>query len=414
MRKKELRKQLKDIAESKTLISPKCPFFGKCGGCFMQDVDYEGQLEAKQIWLQKMFDSADIEITAPKPIASPETFNYRNRMDFPIGENGEIGLKPMGKWRDVIDLTECHLLSEDATKIRQIVREWMKKWNVPGWNAVRHRGYMRYVVIREGKNTNQRMVMIVTHEDSSVNTSSTRGEGAIQKIDRSHMWEDLVAQLQPLATTIYHAINPRITDISFGDELRLLHGEAYLKEVVNGITFNISPFSFFQTNTKASELLQNHVISLIPENETNVLDLYCGSGFFTLPLAKKGIQATGVELDQSSIEMALVNAQENNIENAEFHALDAKEHAKELLENQYNTIIVDPPRSGLHPKVLKKLIEIKPKNLIYVSCAPQRLVHELELLLEHYDISHIKTFDMFPHTPHVETVVQLTHKEIKG
>ena len=451
MRKKLQRKLIREIADEQPQIEPRCPYFGKCGGCFMQDVDYEHQLKVKQKFLQKLFDDSEIEIDVPLPQPSPDIFYYRNRMDFPIGENQEVGLKPMGRWMDVLNLEICFLQSESSHEIMDIVRAWIKKWKLPGWNVVRHKGYARYLVIREGKNTGERMVIIVTHKDESINTSSkpnivipakagihqensSQTGSLVPRDDVSKMWDDLVEQLKPLATTIYHAINPRVTDISIGDEMKLLHGDPLLKEEVNGLTYFISPFSFFQTNTKAAALLQEYVVSLVipakagiqdieevdsrlrgndsteDSRNTKVLDLYCGSGFFTLPLAKAGIDVVGVELDPASIEMAEKNAQENNITNATFHAIDAKLHAKELQAGQYNTIIVDPPRAGLHPKVIRKLIEIAPREIIYVSCGPARLTHELPQFLEHFNLTSIKTFDMFPHTPHVESVIKLRKK----
>ncbi|MAG11757.1 MAG: hypothetical protein CMI52_03035 [Parcubacteria group bacterium] len=453
MRKKLQRKLVREIADEQPQIEPRCPYFGKCGGCFMQDVDYEHQRIVKQKFLQKLFDDAEIEISVPLPEPSPDIFYYRNRMDFPIGENQEIGLKPMGRWMDVLNLEICFLQSEASHEIMDIVRGWIKKWKLPGWNVVRHTGYARYLVIREGKNTGERMVIIVTSPDPS---SKRRGDQLmsidtereedqqeqaplLSKEGLGEVWDDLVEKLKPLATTIYHAINPRLTDISIGDEMKLLHGEPLLKEEVNGLTYFISPFSFFQTNTKAAALLQEYVVSLVIASapivipakagiqdskgmdpslrrddnggrDDKVLDLYCGSGFFTLPLAKEGVDVVGVELDPASIKMAEKNAKENNITSATFHATDAKLHTKELQAGQYDTIIVDPPRAGLHPKVIRKLIEIAPQEIIYVSCGPARLTHELSQFLEHFNLTSIKTFDMFPHTPHVETVITLKKK----
>ncbi len=398
MRKKLQRKIIREIADEKPKIEPRCPYFGKCGGCFMQDVDYEHQREVKQKFLQKLFTDAEIEIEIPLPEPSPDIFYYRNRMDFPIGKNQEIGLKPMGKWMDVLNLEICFLQSETSHEIMDIVRAWVRKWKLPGWDMVKHQGYARYLVIREGKNTDERMVIIVTHVEDNADD-----------VDLEKAFKDLVEKLKPLATTIYHGINSTVTDISYGSKMNLLHGNELLKEEVNGITYFISPFSFFQTNTKAAAKLQEYVVGLVDTKEM-VLDLYCGSGFFTLSLAKAGMNVVGVELDPASIEMAHKNASENNIENAVFHAVDAKLHAKELQKGQYDTIIVDPPRAGLHPRVIRKLIEIEPREIIYVSCGPARLVHELPSFLEHYNLTSIKTFDMFPHTPHVETVVVLTKK----
>ncbi len=376
-------------------IAARCPYFGTCGGCFLQNIDYEHQMLVKQQLLQKMFDTALVHVDIPCPVSSPEQWMYRNRMDFPIGETGEVGLKAEGRWRDVLDLSVCFLQSETSVKIMQEVREWLVCNNIKGWNATRQCGYARYVVIREGKNTNERMVMLVTHLDTS----------AIA-VDLPYAYADLVTRLKPYVTSLYHVINPRVTDVSFGDEMRLLYGQEFLRETVHGITFFISPFSFFQTNTHSAGQLQTYVVDIVSSSK-RILDLYCGSGFFSLPLARKGLSVVGVELDVASIDMAKKNARENNIHGVEFIAIDAKDVCATLVCGQYDTILVDPPRAGLHPKVIEALLRARPSELLYVSCNPAQLLKELPQLLTRYRIKSLQTFDMFPQTPHVEIVIHL-------
>lgn len=401
MRKKEKRDLLGEIIGPMDKITPKCAMAGTCGGCFMQEIDYPLQVRAKHALLVKLFERGNIPLDLPDVVPSPDVFYYRNRMDYPVGYKGEIGLKPVGKWREILNVADCFLLSPETPAILQEVRNWMTFYKLTGWDAVTHKGYIRYVVIREGKHTSERMITIVcaAHPET---------------VDVEMVWNDLVHRLKPFATTIYRGMQLRVTDISEADELELLYGAPELREIINGLEFRIAPFSFFQTNSNACALLQNYVVdevmdSLKQKDQQRVLDLYCGAGFLTLPLAARDVHVRGVELVEAAIEKAKENALLNNLQ-AEFFALKAEEHIKSLDKGMYETIIVDPPRAGLHPKVITKLCAVAPETLIYVSCNPSRLVDELPELLETFSLEHVKAFDMFPHTPHVELVVTLRRK----
>lgn len=399
MKKREKKDILRGIIENLPKVPPKCSFAGSCGGCFMQHVAYEDQVTAKQKFLTSLFEKNNIPLEIGEVVHSPDTFYYRNRMDYPVGRNGEIGLKPAGMWKSVLNLTECFLLLEETPAILQTVRDWMSAHALTGWDAVKHTGYIRYVVIREGKRTNERMITIICNSHP-------------ENIDVQKVWDDLVARLQPFVTTLYRGMQTSVTDISETNDLELLYGKEELHEVAGGITFAISPFSFFQTNTKAAEKLQAYVVDEVMQattNESYVLDMYCGTGFLTLPLAQKNVNVKGVELVEAAIIKAKENAIANNV-HAEFIALKAEDHIKSMKKDEHDIIIIDPPRAGLHPKVIEKLCEVQPKTLVYVSCNPSKLVEELPKFLEVFEIKHVRAFDMFPHTPHVELVLTMQLK----
>lgn len=399
MKKREKKDILRGIIENLPKVPPKCSFAGSCGGCFMQHVAYEDQVQAKQKFLTSLFEKNNIPLEIGEVVHSPDTFYYRNRMDYPVGRNGEIGLKPAGMWKSVLNLTECFLLSEETPTILQTVRDWMSAHALTGWDAVKHTGYIRYVVIREGKRTNERMITMIcnTHPEN---------------LDVQKVWDDLVARLQPFVTTLYRGMQTSITDISETNDLELLCGKEELHEIAGGITFAISPFSFFQTNTKAAEKLQAYVVDEVMQatsSDSYVLDMYCGTGFLTLPLAQKNVNVKGVELVDAAIIKAKENAIANNV-HAEFIALKAEDHIKSMKKDEHDIIIIDPPRAGLHPKVIEKLCEVQPKTLVYVSCNPSKLVEELPKFLEVFAIKNVRAFDMFPHTPHVELVLTMQLK----
>ncbi len=397
-----------ELAMAYKKIKARCRYFGECGGCLMQNLAYGDQVALKCELVNRAFEKNGLDARLEKSAVtlSPEQWFYRNRMDYPVGENDEIGLKPFGKWRDVLDLKECFLLSKDTPEILQLVRDWMAAWQLPGWNNVRYTGYVRYVVIREGKFTGERMIMVVTGEDrSTVPRASGSERGDEPDTD---VWDDLARRLKSSCTTLYHGVNPTITDISIPEELHLLFGPKFLTEKINGYTFKIFPSSFFQTNSAGAELLQQRVGAQVCG--TRVLDLYCGMGFFTIDCAARGKKSFGVELDAAAIDLARENAALNNV-SAEFAAASMEEWVKGdgpvIIKNfKPDSIVIDPPRMGLHPRVLEWVCEQRAPELIYVSCNFEQLAREMVELQKVYRLTALEAVDMFPHTPHIETIAR--------
>ncbi len=375
------------IESSADRVKPECPHAGECGGCAWQHVAYARQLEEKRVAAETALSPIGVPVAAIDPAAG--LFGHRNRMDYVFGPNGELGLKQPGRWDRHLDLSTCLLLSPDGFETLRRTREWAKASGLRPWDNRRHEGYLRYLVIREGKATGERLAMLVT------------AAGTLEKE------RELVEALSPLCTSIVHGINPTITDLSIAQKLRALKGEALLREKVAGVTYRIHPNAFFQTNTRMAETLLARVRTLaLGGPHERLLDLYCGGGFFSLALAKDVGSALGIELDAQAIAEAGKSAEENGIANAAFRAEAAEALSWE--EEKPDVAIVDPPRSGLHPKVRRTLLEKLPPRIIYVSCNVRALAADLKEFLSAYRADPAVCVDLFPHTPHVETVVQLT------
>ncbi len=371
-------------------IKAPCPHAGVCGGCLWQHMSYEAQLTLKARKINQAFAEAGHEERVSSVMPSVDTLHYRNRMDYVIGWQGEVGLKEYGSWNRYLDLSTCLLLDEETPTILALVRTWMKKHALAPWDARRHTGLMRYCVIRLGRNTRERMVTLIVKDAEAISKEAR---------------EDLIAILSPLTTTLYLGENPEITDVSLAKTLTLMHGNEYLREEVNGIVYLVHPNSFFQTNTHMAAKLQDTVLKHL-EGKKDVLDLYCGSGFFGIACAKNGARVYGHELDAHAIELATQNAIANGVQDRATFAAGPTENLQwDALHP--DAVIIDPPRSGLHPRALETLLKERPPVLVYVSCNYRRLVEELKQLKTIYRVEAMEALDLFPQTPHVEVVVKL-------
>lgn len=312
-------------------------------------------------------------------------------MDYCVGPKGELGLKEPGRWNAYLDLKECHLLSPESVIVMEKFRAFMSDHGLEPWDAFRQQGYARYLVIREGKNTGKRMVTVVT------------SEGELPGKDA------LVETLAPHATTIYHGVNPRVTDLSTASSLALLHGEELLEEEVAGKRFLIHPNSFFQTNTiMAAALVAKAAEFLAERRPSALLDLYCGVGLFGICLSGAAGRVIGVEIDPVAVAAARRNAELNGVANAEYAAAKAESLVWE--RERPDAAIIDPPRAGLHPKVVSSLLRHLPERIVYVSCNYESFVRDWQLLKGSYGIAKMDALDLFPHSPHVELISLLERK----
>lgn len=444
------------IGDAAERAVPRCPYVGQCGGCPWQMIDYPAQLRYKREAVRAALAGLpipEIEDTIP----SPDLFYFRNRMDYAIGVGGVLGLKASEQWWNVLDLSTCFLLSPEAVTIMERVREWMRAHAVVPWDNRSHRGFARYLVIREGKRTGERMVHLIT------------APGELPGRD------DLIARLRDLATSILWGVNPRITDLSTADTIHVLHGNTELHEqlilpslhiegdhkrvspagrtaflgtvsdqagmvppeaesaggqgtnehagrvsdheerirpkpeTVRSFTFTIPPNAFFQTNTAMAEQLVDTVREFAALTGTElVVDLYCGVGVFGIALARDAARVIGVESEPSAIPVAQRNAAANGVTNAQFQLATAETWPFPI--DPIDLLIIDPPRSGLHPRVVQKILALQPERIIYVSCNPSALARDLKPLLDRYACDAIRCLDLFPHSPHVETVVRLARR----
>lgn len=359
------------VRPSPVRIKPRCKYFGTCGGCMFQHLPYEEQVKFKK---QQLAGIAGLDVEV---IKSPKTYGYRNRIDIAVSTQG-IGFRKSGSWHEVVDIDACKIFGGKSKKALKTLREFMKDFELKPWDFKKGEGFLRYMVLREGKFTDKLMVNLVT----------TKGE----------MPE--VENYFDFANSIYWSINNTKSDVSFG-EIERYWKKAFIQERLNDITYLIHPNSFFQTNPYQAAKLIKEVAKLV--DGSCVLDLYCGIGSFSLYLAKKGFEVEGRDINGFSIEIARQNAKINEVE-ANF-AVGKDKDVKNL--SRHDTVIVDPPRQGLHPKLIKRLLKETPKTLIYVSCNPKTLAENLERLKEKYKVEEALALDMFPHTPHVEVVAKL-------
>jgi tRNA (uracil-5-)-methyltransferase len=376
-------------------VDAPCPHAGVCGGCLWQQLSYDAQLKLKLDMINRAFTKAGHTERVANVTPSAEQFYFRNRMDYAIGWKNEIGLKEYGSWNRYIDIKECLLLDKESPKILEIVRELMQELHLKPWDAKHETGDMRYVVIRLGKNTNERLVMLVVKDLNAIS------ETARQRISEA---------LSPLSTSLLIGENPLITDLSYVTSVACLKGNPFHFEEVNGVRYKIHPNSFFQTNTDMAGVLQNAVLAHVSAvKPKHVLDLYCGLGFFAIALAKQGVSSYGHEIDAAAIELAKENAALNDVaELTDFGAGPVEDF--DWSHEQPDVVILDPPRAGLHPRALNMVLDQKPEHVVYVSCNYHRLMQELTKFKGVYDVQSVQAFDLFPHTPHVELVVKLKKK----
>jgi 23S rRNA (uracil1939-C5)-methyltransferase len=386
--------------------APRCRHFGTCGGCQLQHFDYDGQLRLKRERVQSLLAPLGVSVAAVH--GSPEIWFYRNKMEYSFGdvyppvEGGpvlKLGLKPRGKWYEILDLQECFLLSPETPALLKAVREWAARHNLLPYNSHRKTGFLRHLVLREAKNTGERMVVLV----------SSPGE-----LPR----ESLVAAVRSCypATSVVWGVNGKVSDTAIADKLGALHGPGHVVEALNfedgqTIRYRISPQAFFQTNTKGAERLYNLLRRWVKDRAPKAaLDLYCGGGGIALSLAGVVDKVYGAELNPAAVADAKANAELNSLTNAEFFSGSVETLLPSMLPLAPELAVVDPPRAGLHPGAIQPLLDGGPKTLLYVSCNPEALARDLAKLQPAYETRRCEAVDLFPHTEHVETVVELSRR----
>lgn len=403
------------IAPGPDRIPPPSPGLDRFPGAPWLRIAFRAQLRFKQDMINATFADAghDERAIAVIPSESREAGRaegqfshvnprfYRNRMDYVFGWDGTLGLKEYGSWARYRDVKEDVLLSPDVPAILDVFRELRRTTDLRPWDNRDYTGDLRYVVIREGKATSDRLVALIVKDLTRVTDDARRF---------------LLDRLDSLATSIVLGENPLQTDLSFAQTFVPLKGDGTLAEIVNGTKYRIHLNSFFQTNSTMAAALQDIVAGFVlptrqPKTENRyprVLDLYCGLGFFGINLAQRdpNLMVSGFEIDAQAIELAKENAQTNGVaDRCAFTSGPAEDLSWKNIDAE--AVILDPPRSGLHPRVIKTLLDKKPQTIVYVSCNYHRLVEELKQFKTIYRVADLKAVDMFPHTPHVEVVVKL-------
>ncbi|MEO2154932.1 MAG: 23S rRNA (uracil(1939)-C(5))-methyltransferase RlmD, partial [Nanoarchaeota archaeon] len=413
-----------------------CKHFGICGGCQLQDLSYEEQLELKKRNIEFFFKDLKNK-PIDKIIPSPKEIYYRNRMDYVVGkekiENKEkiiIGLKEKGKWWKVVDLEECFLMSKEADLIKNLFKEFVNQKKLSAWDLKEHKGLLRYLIIREGKFTNERMLIINTSNDylnkgfksNKKEKLSEEEKKEKEKIEQIFLeFYDLLKEQGIKIDSFIHGVNNTITDISFNFEVNVLKGKELIKEKLNSFYFLIGPNSFFQSNSYTADLMVEEVKQIIKEikeeKETNnLIDLYCGEGTFSIPYYKYFNKILGIELNKESIKLYNKNLELNKIKEKEKFFLVAssveKATKKEEIRKFFNKdslLIVDPPRSGLNKRVIELIKKSNIENMIYISCNYKTQYRDIKML--GFELKKLMMVDQFPQTTHVETIALLDRKK---
>jgi 23S rRNA (uracil1939-C5)-methyltransferase len=384
-------------------VEAPCPYFGRCGGCRLQHVDYAAQLafKSKQVAdaLERLGGLPPVEIRPILPAAN--TYGYRNKMEFTVARSNDgaglsVGLHEAERYDRVLDIERCLLQSERMNGLLDESRRFFVEHTLDAYEQDSGAGLLRFLMLREGHQTGEAMVNVVTSSPAVSELAPLAGR--------------LVARVPETASVLMN-VNPKKASVAVGIEEHLLGGRDHIRESVGGLSFQVSANSFFQTNTVQAERLFALVLESaeLSGGET-VFDLYSGTGAISLLLAQRCRWVYGVEVAQAAVDDAARNAAANGIANCTFLAGEVRFVLPSLIAQgvRAQVVVADPPRAGFHPKALSALAQLAPARIIYVSCNPATLARDLgELTRAGYRLDWVQPVDMFPHTPHIEAVARL-------
>ncbi len=414
VRKGKAEGRLLEVEEASALEeeSP-CPHFGCCGGCTYISLPYREQLAIKEDQIKRLLDSVLDRQESPWVFEgikeSPVKYEYRNKMEFSFGDEVKdgpfaLGMHKRGSFYDIVTVENCRIVDEDYRRILSYTRDYFERENVPFFHRLRHTGYLRHLLVRKAAKTGEILTALVT---------TSQGE-----YDLTPFVEGLLSlKLTGRFAGILHIINDSVADVVQSDRTEILYGQDWFYEELLGLKFKISAFSFFQTNSLSAEVLYQTAREYVGDLSNGkvpdkiVFDLYSGTGTIAQLLSPVSKKVIGVEIVEEAVEAARENAGLNGLHNCEFIAGDVLK-VLDTIEEKPDMIILDPPRDGIHPKALNKIIQYSVPRMIYISCKPTSLVRDLEVFLENgYEVEKACCVDMFPGTVHVETVVLMSRVE---
>ena len=386
---------------------PVCKIFPACGGCMYQTMSYEEQLKMKETQVKGLLQEAvgsDTDLHWEGIHGSPIEFGYRNKMEFSFGDEYKdgplsLGLHKKGSTYDVLTASDCKLVHPDMTAILSSVLDFFTELGAVHYKKMQHTGYLRHLLLRRGVTSGEILVHVITTSQA--------------EYDYAPLVSRLLAlPLEGKIVGIMHIINDSLSDVVQSDETRLLYGQDYFYETLLGLRFKISTFSFFQPNSLAAEVLYSIVRDYIGDTkDKEVFDLYSGTGTIAQLLASVAKEVIGVEIVEEAVEAAKVNAALNGLTNCRFIAGDVLKVLDDLTEKP-DMIILDPPRDGIHPKALPKILAYGVENIVYISCKPTSLARDLPAFLAAgYEVQRSCSVDQFCETVHVETVVLLSQQK---
>ena len=432
VRKGKAEGRLLEVTEKSPLETGRtCSLFGLCGGCTYLSLPYEEQLKVKEEQVKRLLDSVLDKQEEPWIFegikGSPKAYEYRNKMEFSFGDEYKdgplaLGMHKRGSFYDIVTVTDCEIVDADYRLILQTVRDYFAQAKVSFFHRLSHEGFLRHLLVRKASRTGEILVALVT-----TSQNPWQGEMAVEgSLDADALitgFKNLLLSLEQgekLAgkfAGILHITNDSIADVVQSDHTELLYGQEYFYEELLGLKFKISTFSFFQTNSYSAEVLYQTARDYVGDlggSDKTVFDLYSGTGTIAQLMAPAAGKVIGVEIVEEAVEAAKKNAAANGLHNCEFIAGDVLKVLDEV-EEKPDMIILDPPRDGIHPKALPKIIAYGVDHIVYISCKPTSLVRDLEVFLENgYCVDKAVAVDQFPWTANVETVVLLSHKKPDG
>lgn len=383
-----------------------CPIYKQCGGCQLQHLSYEGQLRHKQKVVKEALariGKVDVTKTTIHPtIGMSDPWNYRNKAQVPVGERegGLIAGFFQKRTHEIIDMERCLIQQSENDQIVQAVKAICRRYGIRAYDEQAHKGWLRHIVVRYGEMTKQAMVVFITRTADFPH--------------KKRILAEITAKF-PSVQSIVQNINPKRTNVIFGDETKVLWGSEYIYDCIGSIQFAISARSFYQINPVQTKVLYDKALEYANlTGEETVIDAYCGIGTISLFFAQKAKKVYGVEIVPDAIEDAKRNAKLNGIENVEFAVGEAetlipKWHQQGI---KADIIVVDPPRKGCGESLLQTIIAMKPKKVVYVSCNPATLARDIAILEQGgYETKEVQPVDMFPHTMHVECCALLMRIE---
>lgn len=394
-----------EVTESSPLeIEPACPHFGQCGGCTYQNIPYDEQVKMKEAQIKKMMDEAvngDYIWQGVKE--SPVKEAYRNKMEFSFGDEYKegplaLGMHKRGSFHDIVNVTDCRIVDEDYRKILSATLEYARETGLPYYHRMRHTGVFRHLLVRKAVKTEEILVDLVTTSEISENVL----EGWKERL--------LSLSLDGKFAGILHTKNDSVADVVKDEGTTVLYGQSYFYEELLGLKFKITPFSFFQTNSLGAEVLYQIARDYMGSTKDKVVfDLYSGTGTIAQILAPVAKKVVGVEIVEEAVEAAKENAKLNGLDNCTFWAGDVLKVIDELGEVP-DLIMLDPPRDGVNPKALEKIIRFGVDKMVYIACKPTSLARDLEMLQGRgYKVEKIACVDLFPGTYHIETICLLVN-----
>lgn len=389
-----------------------CPHFGVCGGCLYQSLPYEEQLKIKEEQIKALLDSVCKSYEFEGIKGSPISDGYRNKMEFSFGDEYKggplaLGMHKRGSFYDIVNTPQCQIVHEDFRKILTATLEYFTEKGMGYYRKLQHEGYLRHLLVRRAVKTGEILVALVT-------SGQTGAAGMPESLEAEKVlleeWKEtlLALKMEGSFAGILHIRNDTLADVVQSDETTVLYGKGYFYEELLGLKFQITPFSFFQTNSLGAEVLYETARGYVGETKDKVVfDLYSGTGTISQIIAPVAKKVVGVEIVEEAVGAAKENAEANGLHNCEFIAGDVLKVIDEITEKP-DLIILDPPRDGIHPKALDRIINFGVDYLVYISCKPTSLVRDLVILQERgYKLERAVAVDMFPATANCETIAKL-------